>query len=657
MLMPKPRSCVPGPDTLPLAQGVLLHPAPAAPARDALGLEHWQGRLDAVLGRGQSPYLLECEVVPSCAGEGAEAFVLELARERGRLQAGSAAGLRQGLARALQWLVAPGPVRSVVIEDEPALPWRGLLLDPARHPLGEGALHRTLDALATLGVNVLHLHLSDDQGVAFESRRRPKLHQASGREGYLSFDALHRLGEAAAQRGLRIVPELDLPGHAGGLLFAYPECAAGAVPAQLPRAFGPSPYALDPTREESWALIHDLLDDLAECFPDPYLHLGGDEVPASGYAFEDRRRVAWCAERGLAPGPEVQQWFSRALAELCAQRGKRLILWDEALHPALPREVTVQVWRRVETLEAALAQGHDALLSSPYYLDLALPAARHLAFSPGAGANVLAAAQDALLAAPELADVQPGPARVMALADGVETVPGPVRGQLLGGEGCLWGELVDDAVLDGRLHDRLPAVAEALWCDVSPAPEDHRARLGAFLPLLARTTACEPLPGARACGALGLDPRHAGALQIFYSALVPLRWYKRLLGQGLDGRLRGAVAVPRPRDARTPLTTPVDFLPAENLVLHALAAKPADDSAWVAQGQAWLAALAALAPALAEGGPLAAFAPHGEALAAMATALVAGDPELPALAERYVTLEAGEARFALPAALLGRPLP
>ena len=192
---------------------------------------------------------------------------------------------------------------------------------------------------------------------------------------------------------------------------------------------------------------------------------------------------------------------------------------------------------------------------------------------------------------------------------------------------------------------------------MSPAPEDHRARLGAFLPLLARTTACEPLPGARACGALGLDPRHAGALQIFYSALVPLRWYKRLLGQGLDGRLRGAVAVHRPRDARTPLTTPVDFLPAENLVLHALAAKPADDSAWVAQGQAWLAALAALAPALAEGGPLAAFAPHGEALAAMATALVAGDPELPALAERYVTLEAGEARFALPAALLGRPLP
>lgn len=657
MLMPKPRCCVPGTGTLSLAQGVILHPGPAAPAGDALGLERWQGRLDAVLGRGERPYPLVLESARSSAGEGSEAFVLQLAQEGGRLQAGAAEGLRQGLARALQWLLAPGPVRSVVIEDEPALPWRGLLLDPARHPLGEGALHRTLDALATLGMNVLHLHLSDDQGVAFESRRRPKLHQASGREGYLSFDALQRLGEAAAQRGIRIVPELDLPGHAGGLLFAYPECAAGVVPTQLPRAFGPSPYALDPTREESWALIDDLLDDFAECFPDPYLHLGGDEVPASVYAFEDRRRLAWCAERGLSPGPEVQQWFSRALAERCVQRGKRLILWDEALHPALPQEVTVQVWRRVETLEAALAQGHDALLSSPYYLDLALPAARHLAFSPGAGANALVAAQDTLLTAPELADVQPGPARVMALADGVETVPGPVRGQLLGGEGCLWGELVDDAVLDGRLHDRLPAVAEALWCEAPPAPEDHRARLGAFLPMLSRTTACEPLPGARACGALGLDPRHAGALRTFYAALVPLRWYKRLLGQGLDGRLRGAVAVPRPRDARTPLTTPVDFLPAESLVLRALGTKPTDDPAWVAQGRAWGAALKVLAPALAEGGPLAAFAPHGEALSALATALVAGDPELPALAERYLKLEAGEARFALPAALLGRPLP
>jgi hexosaminidase len=531
------------------------------------------------------------------------------------------------------------------------------MLDPARHPLGEGALERTLDGMAILGLNVLHLHLTDDQGVAFESRRRPRLHQLCGREGYLTVAALQRLAAAAAERGIRVVPELDLPGHAGALLFAYPECAAGPVPSRLPRAFGPSSYALDPTREESWALIHDLLDDLAECLPDPYLHLGGDEVPASMYAFEDARRLAWCTDRDLAPGPEVQQWFSRSLAELCARRGKRLILWDEALHPTLPREVTVQVWRRVETLEAALAQGHNAILSSPYYLDLAFPAERHLAFSPGAGANALVAAQDTLLTAPELADVQPGPARVMALADGVETVPGPVRGQLLGGEGCLWGELVDDAVLDGRLHDRLPAVAEVLWCEAPPAPEDHRARLGAFLPMLSRTTACEPLPGARACGALGLDPRHAGALRTFYAALVPLRWYKRLLGQGLDGRLRGAVAVPRPRDARTPLTTPVDFLPAESLVLRALGTKPTDDPAWVAQGRAWGAALKVLAPALAEGGPLAAFAPHGEALSALATALVAGDPELPALAERYLTLEAGEARFALPAALLGRPLP
>ena len=101
----------------------------------------------------------------------------------------------------------------------------------------------------------------------------------------------------------------------------------------------------------------------------------------------------------------------------------------------------------------------------------------------------------------------------------------------------------------------------------------------------------------------------------------------------------------------------MDFLPAENLVLQALAAKPAHDPAWVAQGRAWRAALKDLAPALAEGGPLEVFGPHGEALAALASALVAGDPKLLALAERYVTLEAGEARFALPAALLGRPLP
>jgi hexosaminidase len=657
-VLPEPRRWAQRGPSLPLGQGVRLL-LPAAPVEAlASALVRQQARLDAALGRGREPYPLALELDSTAVGVGPEAYTLELAESAGRLAAPTNAGLLAGLERALQWLLGATPPTCLRVEDAPANAWRGLLLDPARHPLGEAALLRTLDGMAALGLNVLHLHLSDDQGLRFESRRRPRVTLASGSEGYLTADAIGRLVQEARARAIRIVPELDLPGHAGALLFAYPECAAGAVPKALPRAFGPSAYALDPTRFETWGLLNDLLEDLAELFPDPYLHLGGDEVPSAIYAFPDAKRQAWCAARGISPGPEVQQWFSRALSELCRERGKRLILWDEALHPELPPEVTVQVWRRVETAAEAVAQGHEVILSSPYYLDLAYRAARHLPFQPQSGASALAAAQQALLAAPELADVRKGVERVMALADDVRTQAGGETGRVLGGEACLWGELVDEAVLDGRLYGRLPAVAEALWRDGAvPSEASHYDRLGPFLAYLERTTACEPRPALRACQALGLPLVQAAQLRVFFDALVPKRWYKRLLGQGLDGRLRGEVAVQRPRDARTPLTAPVDFLPVESLALRALAGQPGSAPAWAAQGVAWLQALDALAPALAPEGALSAFAAHGRALACLAEALVAQDGRWRTLAEAFEGLEAGEAVFAVPALLLGRPSP
>ena len=131
---------------------------------------------------------------------------------------------------------------------------------------------------------------------------------------------------------------------------------------------------------------------------------------------------------------------------------------------------------------------------------------------------------------------------------------------------------------------------EALWSETPESPQDHQERLAAFFPVLERTTACEPRPATRACAALGLQANLTVPLRELFEALVPLRWYKRLLGQGLDGRLRGAEAVLRSRDAKTPLTAPVDFVPSESLVLRRLAELPRDDPAWVAQGERWLSA-------------------------------------------------------------------
>ena len=172
------------------------------------------------------------------------------------------------------------------------------------------------------------------------------------------------------------------------------------------------------------------------------------------------------------------------------------------------------------------------------------------------------------------------------------------------------------------------------------SPQDHRERLAAFSPVLERTTACEPRPATRACAALGLQANLTVPLRELFEALVPLRWYKRLLGQGLDGRLRGAEAVLRSRDAKTPLTAPVDFVPSESLVLRRLAELPRDDPAWVAQGERWLSAMEALSSAFCEEGPSRPLLPT-----AMPSprwrALVNQDPRLLELAEQFQDLEAG----------------
>ncbi|MDZ7826395.1 MAG: family 20 glycosylhydrolase [Gammaproteobacteria bacterium] len=591
-VLPLPRHWHLEDGSLSLHAGLRLATPPGAPARLLRLLERQQHRLDALLGPAHEDAPRMRIRVADRNGElpqlgDDESWRLEIGHDGGSLDATGCAGAAHGLERLLQYIArgSRGPeLPRLGLHDAPRFPWRGLMIDLARHHMPLATLLRTLDGMAVLGLNVLHLHLNDDQGFRVETPRCPELHARSGRDGYLDRDEVTALVTAAGDRGIRVVPELDVPGHAGALLWARPELAAGRPPRELPRAFGPSRHALDPTLDRTWELLEAVVSDLTELFPDPFLHLGGDEVHPDVYDFDDDARRAWARERGLDGPADVQAWFVAGMAGLLARHDRRPVGWDEVLHPEVPPAVVVQSWRGSATLETALAAGHDALFSAGWYLDLGYPASLHHGFDPGAGPDALADAELRVLEAPFMAPVRRGAASLLAAAGRARSRQGEVRGTLLGGEACLWSELVTPELLDVRLYGRLAAVAERLW---SPPElldvDDHYRRLPGLLAHLEATTDCRPLTGsAPLLLRLGVAPDELRDVETLLAALEPLRWYQRLLGPERTQQRSaaedtasgmGSAERPRPRDADTPLLRPVDLLPPESLDLRDFAAQ------------------------------------------------------------------------------------
>jgi hexosaminidase len=676
-LLPRPASLEPLWGRLDASRGLRLATAPGASPALARLLARQQRRIDALTSPSHedAPRLriaVEHDDGARPALDDDERFSLRITSAGAELWAATRAGVAHGLERVLQLVdrAGPGPgLPAVWIDDAPRFPWRGLMLDLARRPYDLATLLRTLDGMAALGLNVLHLHLNDDQGFAIEVPGTPELHTHGGVRGHLGVDEVRRLVDEAADRSIRVVPELDVPGHAGAILWARPELAAGTPPDGLPRRFGPGRHALDPSRDATWTLLDALVGDLADLFPDPVLHLGGDEVHPEVYAFEDEPRRAWMAEHDLEDARAVQDWFLARMVELLARHDRRPVGWDETLGPRTPETLTIQAWRGAGALEAALAAGHDALFSSGWYLDLFYPAAWHYAFDPGAGADDLAAAERALLGQPELAGVRRGLAGLMASASSPGGRAGAPRGRLLGGEGCLWSELAAPHVLDVRLYGRLAAVAERLWSspasDAEAELDDFYARLPRLLAHLEAATDCRPLTATAAnLLRIGVEPGELHAVDVVLRALEPLRWYRRLLGpERAAGRSHatsglGDAATVRPYDADTPLDAPVDLIPPESLDARAFAAElaafdaePTDEVREVVlrdRAHAWRMARYALwgvrdrLPAFARlGGHVDALAELAEVLDDWLEARAAGTPPPAGLVERVTDLEAG----------------
>lgn len=555
--MPLPRRVHPGAGRLPMVEGGWKWTGTSTP-RLARAAHRLQDQVAGVAGAGRG-----CRVTVSCGASGEfpalgddESYWLTIDRREARIEAAEEWGVLRALATLTQLVQADPDVPHLpvlTVDDAPRFPWRGLMIDTARHFVSVETLRRTLDAMALFKVNVLHLHLSDDQAFRFASRAYPEL--ADAQQRYRA-DELRQLVREAADRGIRVVPELDVPGHVASWLAVHPEWGLGEPVTGPSKRFGAHACCLDPDNPSAVQAAQTLFGELAEIFPDRFVHFGGDEV-----------LLPDVAEIG-----GLQAAFNAPVVARLRQLDKAPIAWDEAIHPGLPRDVVIQAWRGTAARARALAAGFDTIHSAGYYLDLSYPADLHYLSDPEQGP------EPDLVSDARLAHVRPGLDMLQrvwnANAPGGRTGPG--EGRVLGGEACMWTELVTDDLLPLRVWSRMPAVAERLWSDAAVRDvEDMYRRLTAAHALLASTGIAD-LEAATACGLtrLGLNAADRTELAPLLAALEPVKWYARLLGPtAMAQRTTGEAedVGTRPYDTTTGLNRVVDLLPPESLAARRLA--------------------------------------------------------------------------------------
>ena len=365
-----------------------------------------------------------------------ESYQLDVTDEGARLSAATVTGIQRGLATFVQ-LISPGAdgyggfgVPAIHIEDRPRFPWRGLMLDVARHWMPVEVVLRNLDAMAAVKLNVFHWHLSDDQGFRVESKLFPQLQQSGSDGNFYTQAQVREVVEYARERGIRVIPEFDIPGHTTSWLVGMPQLASAPGPYEIQRRWGIFEPTLDPTREEIYQMLDRFLGEMAALFPDRYFHIGGDEVEDAQWK-KSSAIQAFARQHHLASSLELHAYFNQRVQALLKKHGKIMIGWDEVLAPGLASDTVIQSWRGQESLADASRKGYRGILSSGYYLDYLKPAAIHYAVDPMDGA---ARALDADQAA-----------------------------RILGGEACMLTEYVSPETVDSRIWPSMAAIAERFW--------------------------------------------------------------------------------------------------------------------------------------------------------------------------------------------------
>jgi len=455
-----------------------------------------------------------------------ESYSLEVTPSGAKLTAATPLGTLHGLQTFLQLIhisadgfVAP----AVTIHDQPRFPWRGLMIDSARHFIPLDVLRRNIDGLEAVKMNVFHWHLSENQGFRVESKKFPKLHELGSDGLYYTQEEIHDLIEYARDRGIRVVPEFDVPGHSTAWFVGYPELASGAGPYSIERRWGVFDPAFDPISEKTYKFLDTFFGEMAKLFPDHFFHVGGDEV--NGKEWDANSKIQeFKKEHGFQTNEELQSYFNKRLEPIVAKHGKSMVGWDEVLDPTLPKDIVIQSWRGPDGVAAAAKAGFRVLLSNGYYLDLGWSSARHYAVDP--------------------------------LSGPAANLSGEEKSRILGGESCMWAEYVDPENIDSRIWPRNAAIAERLWSPQQVTdPDSMHRRLAAisnrmeWLGLTHKTYYRQMLQ--RIAGG-SATPEEFSALNTLASVVEPVKDYTR-----------EETAVTEPTSA-TPLNRLVDAVPLES---------------------------------------------------------------------------------------------
>jgi hexosaminidase len=439
-----------------------------------------------------------------------EGYTLEVTADTAKIEALTPRGIFYGVQTLLQLLPpeseSPGSlsgnpilIPGLEISDEPRFPWRGFMLDEGRHFHGKETVKLLLEVMARLKMNIFHWHLTEDQGWRVEIPGYPCLteigawragtaqsllgqgrrHDGRPHGGFYTREEIREVVAYAAERHITVVPEIEMPGHSLAALAAYPEFSCTGGPFEVATRFGIFKDVYCPGKEATFKFLFDVLNEVMNLFPGPYIHIGGDEAPKARWkTCPDCQRCL--AQERLADEHELQIYFTNRIASYLTENGRTPIGWNEALNSDLHPQAVIQYWvRNRNQVVAAIRNGRKTIISSylDYYLDHSYsltPLSRIYQFEP-----VFA----------ELSETE--------------------AENILGVEAPLWTEFVPNrARLDFQVFPRLLAVAETGWTTREQKDwVDFRLRLTDFLPRL---------------DALGL--RYARSRE------VEPPWFKRIFG-------------------------------------------------------------------------------------------------------------------------------
>ena len=427
-----------------------------------------------------------------------ESYNLEITETQAKITAPNTVGAMRGLETFLQLLEGDKNgfyFPAVSINDKPRFSWRGLMIDSARHFVPMEVLKRNLDAMAAVKLNVLHWHLTEDQGFRVETKKFPELYLQGSDGNFYTQEQIREIIQYAADRGIRVMPEFDMPGHATAWVVSHPEIASGAVGQTYtiernPGIFDPT---LDPTNEKTYKILEVFFKEMSDLFPDAYMHIGGDENEGKQWKANTRIQ-SFMSEKGLKTQDDLQQYFNQRILKFLQKNGKIMMGWDEIFQPGIPKNIVIQSWRGQESLAKVARQGNQGILSNGYYIDLMFPASQHYAIDPLPADTTLTPEE---------------------------------QKRILGGEATMWSEWVSPETIDSRIWTRTAAIAERFWSprEVNNVDDMYR-RLAVINVQLEELGLTHRKNQAMLLRRLS-NGQDISALQTLVSVIEPVKGYKR----------------------------------------------------------------------------------------------------------------------------------